>query len=77
MPRLHTLPHLQHLEFLRPQHQARVVLCLRHLRARQYAPATLRTTRDASNSCCVLVPAIQQPHRYQDLAHTTADDLDA
>jgi hypothetical protein len=77
MPRLHTLPHLQRLEFLSSQNQARVAAYLRPLQARQYAPATLRTTRDAINSFCMLIPAIQQPRLSPDLAYTTANDLDA
>jgi integrase/recombinase XerD len=77
MQRLHTLPHLQRLEFLSPQNQARVAAYLRHLQARQYAPATLRTTCDAIKSFCMLIPAIQQPRLSQDLAYTTANDIDA
>jgi site-specific recombinase XerC len=77
LQRLHSLPHLQHLAFLSPQNQAQIAAYLRHLQARQYSPATLRTTRDALKSFCVLVPASQQPRLYQDLAHTTADDIDA
>lgn len=77
MHRLHNLPQLKRLEFLSPQNQELVAAYLGHLQARQYAPATLRTTRDAIKSFCVLVPAIQQPRLYHHLAHTTADDLDA
>jgi len=77
MQRLHTLPHLKRLACLSPQSQALVVAYLGHLQARQYAPATLRTTRDAIKSFCGLIPASQQSRLYQDLAHTTADDIDA
>ena len=77
MQRLHTFPHLHHLTFLSPQNQAPVAASLRYLQARPYAPATLRTTRDAITSFCGLVPARPQPRLDQDLAHTTPNDLDA
>lgn len=77
MDRLHNLPQLRRLHFLGQHNQELVTAYLKHLQARQYAPATLQTTIDGLNSFCRLVPACRQPHLYQDLASTTADDVEA
>jgi site-specific recombinase XerD len=77
MDRLHNLPQLRRLQFLGQHNQEIVTAYLKHLQARQYAPTTLQATIDALNSFCRLVPAPRQPQLYQDLASTTADDVEA
>ncbi len=77
MDRLQNLPQLKRLHFLGQHNQEVVAAYLKHLQARQYAPATLQTTIDGLNSFCRLVPAPRQLHLYQDLASTTADDIEA
>jgi integrase/recombinase XerD len=76
MDRLHHLPQLRRLHFWGQHNQELVTAYLKHLQARQYAPTTLQTTIDALNSFCRLVPAPRQPQLYQDLASTTADDVE-
>jgi len=77
MDRLHHLPQLRRLHCLGQHNQALVTAYLKHLQARQYAPATLQTTIDGLNSFCRLVPACRPPHLSQDLASTTADAIEA
>jgi site-specific recombinase XerD len=76
MDRLQHLPHLRRLALLGQRSQQLVAAYLAHLQARQYAPATLQTTIDAIKSFCVVLPATRQPHLFQDLTHTTPDDVD-
>jgi site-specific recombinase XerD len=77
MDRLHHLPQLRRLYGLSQHNQELVTAYLKHLQARHYAPTTLQTTIDGLNSFCRLVPAGRQPHLSQDLASTTADDIEA
>jgi site-specific recombinase XerD len=77
MDRLHHLPQLRRVHGLGQHNQELVTAYLKHLQARQYAPATLQTTSDGLNSCCRLIPACRQPRLSQDLALTTADAIEA
>jgi integrase/recombinase XerD len=77
MARLHNLPPLKRLQLLGQHNQELVTAYLKHLQARQYAPTTLQTTIDALNSFCRLVPVPRHPQLHQDLASTTADDVEA
>jgi integrase/recombinase XerD len=77
MDRLHHLPRLRRWHFGGQHNQELVTAYLKHLQARQYAPTTLQITIDALNSFCRLVPAPRQSQLCQDLASTTADDVEA
>jgi integrase/recombinase XerD len=77
MNRLHSIPHLRRLPFLRARNQRLVAQYLAFLTARHYSPKTIQSTVGLLKTFCVLLPAARQSRVYRDFTQVTPDDIDA
>jgi site-specific recombinase XerC len=77
MNRLHSIPHLRRLPFLRAHNQHLVAEYLAFLTARHYSPKTIQATVGMIKTFCVLLPAARQSRVYRDFTQVTPDDIDA
>jgi site-specific recombinase XerD len=75
--RLHSIPRLRRLPFLRARHQRLAAEYLAFLTARHDSPKTLQATVGMIKTFCVLLPAARQSRVYRDFTQVTPDDIDA